>query len=271
MMPDDLKDELEAALAIAAEAAEYVRGEYDRFELIPDAPVTISTHVDRGVQEMVLTALRTRFPTDAVVAEEDTPAAHGSPASDRCWVIDPIDGTRGFAMKTGEFSIMIGFTIHNRVVLGVVAEPVQRRVTYATLGGGCWATIHDGTPTACRVNGTTELGKAVLTQSRSKPGGQPKPVARALAPGAILETYSAGVKLALVARGDADCYVNDYSGFNDWDICAGDILVTEAGGTVSLFNGEPVLYGVRGDKPQRGLIACTPGLHAPIRTALTKL
>lgn len=270
-MPHDLKDELAAALAIAAEAAAYVLTEYENFVPIPDAKVTISTHVDRGVQEMVLTSLRRRFPSDAVVAEEDTPAAKDSPVSDRCWVVDPIDGTRGFAMKTGEFSIMIGLTIGNKVVLGVVAEPVQRRATYATLGGGCWVSVDGETATSCRVKATSNLAEAVLTQSRSKPGGKHTAVVNALKPASIVETYSAGVKLALVARGEVDCYVNDYSGFNDWDICAGDILVAEAGGVTSLFNGNPIEYGRTTGAKQRGLIACTPALHAPILAAIGQL
>jgi len=270
-MPNDLKAELEAALSLAETAAEYARGEYGKFVAIPDAPVTISTHVDRGVQEMLLTALRRRFPTDAVLAEEDTPAAKDSPDSDRCWVVDPIDGTRGFAMKTGEFSIMIGLTIRNRVVLGVVAEPVQRRVTYATIGGGCWASGNGEPAMPCRVRTTANLAEAILTQSRSKPGGKHMPVVTALKPASVVETFSAGVKLALVARGEVDCYVNDYSGFNDWDICAGDILVTEAGGETCSFNGEPIAYGRTTGPKQRGLIACTPGLHVPILSAIQGL
>ena len=72
----------------------------------------------------------------------------------------------------------------------------------------------------------------MLVQSHAKKGETPWPVA-ALKPKKVVETYSAGVKLAMVARGEADLYVNTYANFSDWDICAGDILVTEAGGTVT--------------------------------------
>jgi 3'(2'), 5'-bisphosphate nucleotidase len=94
----------------------------------------------------------------------------------------------------------------------------------------------------------------------------------ALAPRRVLETYSAGVKLALVARGEADLYLNTYPQFNDWDICAGQILVEEAGGRVSGLLGEPIQYG--GATGQRsGLLASNGLLHesavAAIRSAKT--
>jgi 3'(2'), 5'-bisphosphate nucleotidase len=100
-----------------------------------------------------------------------------------------------------------------------------------------------------------------LVQSRTKPGGPPKVGVRTLAPGRVIETYSAGVKLAIVARGEADVYVNDYDGFHDWDVCAGHVLVEEAGGRVSLFDGRPVVYGAAGAKQRNGLLASNGRVH----------
>ena len=255
--------ELAAALEAARLASDYVRREYETFTPIPDAPVTISTHVDHGAQEIILKHLRAAFPDYAVVAEEKTPAAQDSPAGrELTWVVDPIDGSRGFAMKTGEFSVMIGLTRGSRVVLGVVAEPAAGRVTFAVEGQGCFVRVGAGTPTKCHVTATADLADAVLTQSRSKPGAAPKPVVAALQPARVVETYSAGVKLAQVARGDVDLYVNDYLNFHDWDICAGEILVTEAGGRVTLFDGGPVTYGGRGAAQRRGMVATNGRLHA---------
>jgi 3'(2'), 5'-bisphosphate nucleotidase len=77
----------------------------------------------------------------------------------------------------------------------------------------------------------------------------------------VVETYSAGVKLARVARGEADLYVNTYAAFHDWDICAGDILVTEAGGRVTGLAGEELLYGLPGAWQRHGLLASNTPLH----------
>src|SRR5437763_10443555 len=96
-----LEKDLSAALEAAARAGELIRREYESFVAIPDAPASISTHVDKASQELILTFLHARFPADALCAEETTPALENVPhTGPRVWVVDPIDGTRGFARKT---------------------------------------------------------------------------------------------------------------------------------------------------------------------------
>ena len=256
----DYQPELAAAREAAARASEFLRAEYDLFTAIPDAPVTISTHADKASQELILAFLHDRYPADALCAEESTPAFDAIPkAGRRVWVVDPIDGTRGFAKKVGQFSVMIGLLVDGVPVVGVVAEPAQRRITFARVGGGCWAHTGDAEPARCHVSarGFDEL---VLTQSWAKTGMSPKPV-RALAPARVVETYSGGVKLALVARGEADVYANTYEAFADWDICAGHVLVTESGGTVTDLGGNPIRYQAAHFKQTRGLLATNGVIH----------
>jgi 3'(2'), 5'-bisphosphate nucleotidase len=83
----------------------------------------------------------------------------------------------------------------------------------------------------------------------------------ALEPAKVLETYSAGIKLALVARGEADLYLNSYDAFHDWDICAGHILVTEARGVVTGTHGEELHYGLPGAWQRQGLLASNGLVH----------
>src|SRR5260370_33624284 len=90
------------------------------------------------------------------------------------------------------------------------------------------------------------MSDATLTTSRSKNFSVQTRPDRVLRPTRVTETYSAGIKLALVARGEADVYVNTYAAFHDWDICAGQILVEEAGGKVTGLAGEPLRYGQPG-------------------------
>ena len=264
--------ELEQARFAAEKAATYILQEYASFVSIPDAPASISTHVDHASQEMILQHLHAVFPDDGICAEEATPTASAIAADrERTWVVDPIDGTRGFAMKNGEFSIMVGLTVAGQPVVGVVLEPVISRCTFASRGGGCWVQQGQQPPQPCRVSGQNDISAAVMVQSHSKPGQPAKPVVRAIQPGRVVETYSAGIKLALVARGEADCYVNDYRGFHDWDICAGQVLVEEAGGRVSQFNGEPIGYG-HGDRMlRRGMLASNGLIHDELIRRLAQL
>jgi 3'(2'), 5'-bisphosphate nucleotidase len=137
--------ELAVALEAAALATEYLKIEYAAFVMVPDAPASISTHADRESQEIILKHLHAAFPLDGLVAEEKTPTLAASPVNtSRQWVVDPIDGTRGFALKNGEYSTMIGLTVNGKPVVGVVGEPSLGRMTYAVEGGGCWRKDGDG-------------------------------------------------------------------------------------------------------------------------------
>jgi 3'(2'), 5'-bisphosphate nucleotidase len=99
-----------------------------------------------------------------------------------------------------------------------------------------------------------------MIQSHSSPGKTSRSAA-VLQPARVIESYSAGVKLAIVARGEADLYLNTYEAFHDWDICAGHLLVTEAGGTVTGLCGEQLVYGSPGAWQRSGLIASNGRVH----------
>jgi 3'(2'), 5'-bisphosphate nucleotidase len=254
--------ELEAAREAARLAGAMLLGEYERFQKIADAPADITTHADRASQDVVLGHLRAAFPGDAFCAEEQTAGLAGAPAAGpRLWIIDPIDGTRGFARKNGEFSVMVGFADQGRPAVGVVLEPARGRVTYAVRGGGCWRQDQGEGPVRCRVTATPRLAEATVTQSHSRNPAEPSREIRALAPRRVIETYSAGIKLAQVARGEADLYLNTYEGFHDWDIAAGHILVEEAGGRVTGLRGEGLHYGLPGAWQRHGLLGSNGHVH----------
>jgi 3'(2'), 5'-bisphosphate nucleotidase len=262
--------ELTVALAAAEAAGRLIREHYDRFVPIPDAPSDITTEADRASQELILQTIRREFPADALVAEEKTPtlqsAAHTGP---RLWIVDPIDGTRGFAVKNGEFSVMIGFVEHGRIAVGVVLEPADWKVTYAVRDGGCWRYNQPGgAKSRCRVGNAPNLAAAALTQSRSRTAKE-SPVVKKLKPTRIVECYSAGVKMAKVASGEVDLYANIYPAFNDWDICAGHILVEESGGKVTTLAGEPIVYGGEESKQRNGLLATNGLIHQEAIAAMT--
>jgi 3'(2'), 5'-bisphosphate nucleotidase len=254
--------ELEAALHAAGTAGKYLRDEYQRFQVIPNAPADITTECDHRAQEIILQELTAAFPDDAFCAEEETATMAKVPhTGERLWIIDPIDGTRGFAQKNGEFSVMIGFVTQGQIGVGVVLQPATERLTYAVRDGGCWRRDGDSEPVRCRVSSISDPAQATLTQSRSRNPGKPSRTVQAISPGRVLESYSAGIKLALVARADADLYLNTYDAFHDWDICAGHLLVSEAGGKVTGLGGQELVYGLPGAWQRHGLLGTNGSLH----------
>jgi 3'(2'), 5'-bisphosphate nucleotidase len=134
-------------------------------------------------------------------------------------------------------------------------------VTYAVRGGGCWQRTGAGAAARCHVTGTASLDAAALVVSRSSRPGKPSPHIDALRPARVVRTYSAGIKLALVARGEVDLYLNTYPNFHDWDVCAGHVLVEEAGGKVTTPRGQDVTYGKAAAAQRQGLLAGNGLVH----------
>lgn len=263
-------EELKTAIQAAELAGSLIMEDYASFVVVPDAPASITTETDRRSQEIILRALRQAFPGDALRAEEETEtlaqASHWGP---RLWIIDPIDGTRGFARKNGEFAVMIGFVDERKPVVGVVLEPGRNRLTYASKGDGCWCREGQAAARRCRVSKVDSLQVATVTQSHSKDPRNPSPHVQALYPASVIETYSAGIKLALVARGEADIYLNTYERCHDWDICAGQVLVEEAGGRVTSLSGQEPVYGASPALTERGMLATNRTLHPLAMAALS--
>ncbi len=255
--------ELEVAQEAAREAAREIMALYTRFEAIADAPASISTEADRRSQEVILQQVSRAFPDDAFCAEEVTPAlATLRRQGPRLWIIDPIDGSRGFARKNGEFSVMIARVEDGRIALGVVLEPARGRCTWATQGDGCWRQDGDAPPKRCRVSAVGRLSHATVVRSRSeKPKTGP-------APERTVHTYSAGIKLSLVARGEVEWYASTYHHFHTWDLCAGQILVEEAGGRVTDAKGAPVSYRDDGGNLIDGCLASNGLVHAAALASL---
>jgi 3'(2'), 5'-bisphosphate nucleotidase len=264
--------ELRAALDAARQAGRIILEAYAHFQAIPDAPANITTEADRQSQEAILQHLQSVFPDDALCAEENTPTlAAGIKSAPRQWIVDPIDGTRGFAQKKGEFSVMVALCDQGTIGVGVVLEPASHRLTYAVRGEGCFRQDGEAAPIACHVSATATLTAATLVQSRSRDPKIPSPPVRLLQPAQVRETHSAGVKLALVARAEVDLYVNTYKAFHDWDIAAGQILVEEAGGTVTGLKGEAIRYGNEGAWQRYGLLATNGVMHAAAIAGMREL
>jgi 3'(2'), 5'-bisphosphate nucleotidase len=262
--------ELAAARAAAERAGSDVLTLYHQFEGQADAPANVSTEADRRSQEVILQQLAEAFPLDAFLAEETTPTyerlLHAGP---RLWIVDPIDGSRGFVKKLGEFSIMIALVDRGDISLGLVLEPARGRLTYAVRGEGCWQEDGKEVKQRCRVSVVKDLSESTVVRSRSEmresQTGSDPAVAAAKGtrrPRAELFIYSAGIKLALLARGEADLYRSNFTGFNPWDVCAGQILVEEAGGSVTDAYGRVITYAEDGGGKIAGIIASNAHLHA---------
>jgi myo-inositol-1(or 4)-monophosphatase len=227
--------ELEVAREAAREAATILREHYAReiksWEKSDDNPVTLA---DLASDRAIARRLRAAFPGDALLSEEtlSDPARLENP---RVWIVDPMDGTKEFIQRIPEFGVSIALCERGEPVVGVVANPVQDVTLWATRGGG---SFRDGKRVL--VSRCAELSAAVVIASRTEISRkQFDPYAGWFKE--IRPVGSIAWKLACIASGDGDLNIS-VAPKNEWDVCAGDLLVREAGGAYLAFDGSPRRY-----------------------------
>src|SRR5205807_10351067 len=124
------------------------------------------TAADREANELIVNRLREEFPDDGILAEESIDSEHRL-LKDRVWLIDPMDGTKNFIQRDGDFAVQIGLAIKGESVAGVVYQPVRDVLYRAVRGGGAWIEDEDKPAMRMSVSSQTNLSEMVLASSRS--------------------------------------------------------------------------------------------------------
>lgn len=242
----------DAVRGAAAIARQHFRADVASWDKAPGDPVSVvDLEINRYLHD------RLAGPRDGYgwlsEESEDAPARL---SCRRVWVVDPIDGTRAFLRGTPDFAISVALVEDGRPVMGAIHSPVDDDLFAARLGAG--ATVN-GQP--IRVSGRTDLsGARMLGEASFFRSKKYWPVAWPRMDHATVNSIA--LRLALVAAGRRDAIVT-LRAKSDWDVAAGDIIVTEAGGTCTDEDGRPLTYNTATPE-HRNVIAATPALIAPI-------
>ena len=236
--------DLDAALAAALEAAGeacaiLVQGQSKLTEGMVKikSPGDVTTIIDRRAEDAIRKCLQARFPDFAFTGEEG-----GTSGQSRCrWIVDPLDGTMNYVHGFPFYAVSLALTIDEEVVMGVVADPVRGETFWALAGRGAF---QDGKPIT--VSNAGSLDKALVGTvfpPPSWPGRDAylKRFCRVASHAAgVRRAGAAALDLAYVAAGRLDAFFVE--SLKAWDIAAGMLLVTEAGGQVSdIFTANPPL------------------------------
>lgn len=263
--------ELELMRALAREASELVMRIYATDFAVEmkgeDDPVT---RADREANTLICDALAAAFPDHGIVAEESAPATDGElaamQAKPRTFYVDPVDGTREFASKNGEFCVMIGLAEAGRALAGVIAVPVEGKLLVGVVGEGAWreALGGDGEDREpLHIGELTDPAEVLAVVSRSHRSERTRKLLDQLGVTRTMPCGSVGVKAARVVEGAADLYVHPSTGAKLWDACAPDAILRAAGGELGDLAGAPIDY--RGElMVSRGLLATNPALFAKV-------
>jgi 3'(2'), 5'-bisphosphate nucleotidase len=267
---------LEANVAIARSAAwgaanilrSYYRGNPNYGDLKikenQDGPVTAA---DIAANHYILEKLQTDLGTEdfGYLSEETYKALSGSSRESLrhqpwVWIIDPLDGTRDFIDKTGEYAVHIALVHEGRPVLAVVAWPEAEKLYYATLGGGTFVETPEGVATPVRVSKRNAINDLSLVASRTHRDERFNQLLRQLPFKEKHYVGSVGCKIATIIEQQADVYISlsGKSAPKDWDMAAPELILSEAGGQFTHFDGTPLMYN-QGDVNQWGGLMASNG------------
>jgi len=211
------------------------------------------TEADRDAEAIILAALASVVPDIPVVAEEEVAAGRlPSHLGRRFLLVDPLDGTREFLLRNGDFTVNIGLIEDGAPVLGIVYAPVRNRLFIGNSNGAEEITttkdhaIGTRRGIAVRVHGPERV--AVCSRSHKNPETE-----KFLNDNRINSCVSIGssLKFCLIASGEADIYPR-FGPTMEWDTAAGDAVLRAAGGLTTTFEGTPLSYGQRANEGVAG-------------------
>ena len=202
------------------------------------------TEADRAADRIIVAGLQAADPQIPVISEESTADdALAAPPGGRFWLVDPLDGTREFIARTGEFTVNIALIEDGRPALGVLHAPVQGETYVADGQREAVRIVGDGAPRPLRARAVPDEGPAVVA-SRLHRDAETDTYIATLRPERI-ESAGSALKFGLLARGEADVYPR-FGRTMEWDTAAGHAILTAAGGHVRDLNGRELCYGKAG-------------------------
>ncbi len=218
------------------------------------------TAADREANELIVNRLQKEFPDDGILAEESTDSAHRL-GKDRVWLIDPMDGTKNFINRDGDFAVQIGLALGGESVLGVVYQPVRRVLYRAASNEGAWIEAGEDGAAPLSVSNLTRPSEMVLASSRSHRSSRMERVVSAFGFKDETRRGSVGVKIGLIAERQADLYLHLSPSTKQWDTCGPEAILVAAGGRLTDLFGQPLRYnGVRVDN-RNGIVATNGAAH----------
>jgi 3'(2'), 5'-bisphosphate nucleotidase len=235
-----------AALAAGDEIEHIYREGCETLEKMDGSPVTIADH---HAERIILDRLASAFPDIAVLAEEEAAAGRIPELGARFFCVDPLDGTKGFVQRTGEFTVNIALIDGDATVAGVIYAPDPKLLYYGARGEGAFRAASGGAPEPIRARPVPAAGRIGVG---SRNHAAPDTKARNLRLG-IVDYVASGssLKFCTIAEGRADVYPR-HGRTMEWDTAAGQAILEAAGGRVMALDGEEETGPLRYRKLARG-------------------
>lgn len=223
------------------------------------SPITLA---DRAAHRFINRALLDRFPAIPVISEEGELPDYGTRKTfQKFWLVDPLDGTKEFIKRNGDFTVNIALIVENQPTVGVVHAPTKGMTYVGLKGKGAWLRLKD--QPLVRLQTEYQDGAALrVAVSRSHPNEALSAFLNRL-PNAQTLAVGSSLKFCKIADNNIDLYPR-FGPLHEWDTAAAHVVAVEAGGVVSDIYGEPLGYNKEVMKHQNLLVASNSNLAAHI-------
>jgi len=265
--PGMLNREIAEAARIAQRAGVILMDIYGTdFDVAYKAEADPVTEADTKANAYIVAELEKAFPDDGVVAEETEDETDALKAG-RCWYVDPLDGTKEFVARNGEFSVMLGLAIDGVATAGVVYEPENDKLYSGVVGFGAFLEER-GERTELKVSDVADPSQLKLVVSRSHRNRAVAEVVARLGITREMTSGSVGLKAGLIAEQKADFYVHISDRSSRWDACAPEAILKAAGGRFTDLAGDPYRYGGTDMRNRTGILACNAAAYEAVLPAV---
>ncbi|MDH3281984.1 MAG: 3'(2'),5'-bisphosphate nucleotidase CysQ [Gammaproteobacteria bacterium] len=235
---------IDLAQRAGAAILEVYEGGFDVETKADGSPLTMA---DERSHKLIVRGLQALTSDIPILSEESASIDYAERVAwDRFWLVDPLDGTREFVKRNGEFTVNIALIEERAPILGVVYTPVQRRCHYGYRGGGAFRIDGDGAAERIQVRDYAG-GRATVVASRSHARGSVQQFLERLHAaegGYELANLGSALKICLIAEGGGDIYPR-LGPTSEWDTAAGQCVLECAGGKLVNCDGSPFLYNKR--------------------------
>jgi 3'(2'), 5'-bisphosphate nucleotidase len=238
----DVQSHLADLLALVRRADEAIMDVYNAHATIvktkaDDSPIT---QADEASHDILVAGLKVLFPDIPVVSEEGDQAVNAKAVKQPIfWLVDPIDGTREFIQRSGDFTICLGLIEDDRPVFGIISAPAHNVVYYGGQAMGSYKQNHGEAPQPMHV---PKQAVGVVLASRMNPEPTTTAYIQEHYANAAIKQVGSQLKLPYIAEGLADACPRFNTTMHPWDLAAGQAILEGAGGKVTRPDGSAIDY-----------------------------
>jgi 3'(2'), 5'-bisphosphate nucleotidase len=203
----------------------------------------------------------------AILSEEDVDDKKRL-SEEKIWIVDPLDGTTDFVNKTGEFTIMVGLVENHKSVLGIIYWPIKKKMYLAESGKGVFCHDEEWEKIECSV--VSEIQNCHALVSRHHLSEKERKLLDEMEI-SVVTSIGSSLKVTEIASGEAEIYLTTTNKMKQWDTCASNCIISEAGGKMTDISGKDFSYNTELVNHENGILVTNGLIHQDVLDAISRL